>query len=411
MSEKGHNHKVKKIELNPIEDVLKLIETSFPSGPMGTKKVLIEDALGRVLKYPLVSHEMVPAFAKSTVDGYAVKNSDTPFVARLLGAVDMGTEATFMLNEGECVYVPTGGMIPDGAEAMAMIEDTVRHEDGTVAFLKPVKGRDNIIECGSDMSIGSEVLSAGKVIGVHEIGALASLGHYEVEVLRRPTIAILSTGDELVTSSEPLEKGKIRELNTFTLAAICKKMGLKVVARKVLPDRYEVIRAALEDAVNTADIVVISGGSSVGEKDYTQALMAEVCDEGVLIAGMAIKPGKPTIIAKHGDVPVFGLPGHPVSTIVVFGLLAGRLLRTWGYSVAEPRTTAVRLTRNVYAAPGRDSYQMVRIEARDDGYIAMPTSGKSGMITLLTQSNGYVVIPKEVGMYREGDVVRGVYFD
>ena len=221
MSEKGHNHKVKKIELNPIEDVLKLIETSFPSGPMGTEKVLIEDALGRVLKYPLVSHEMVPAFAKSTVDGYAVKNSATPFVARLLGAVDMGTEAAFVLNEGECVYVPTGGMIPDGAEAMAMIEDTVRHEDGTVAFIKPVMGRDNIIECGSDMSIGSEVLSAGKVIGVHEIGALASLGHYEVEVLRRPTIAILSTGDELVTSSEPLEKGKIRELNTFTLAAIC----------------------------------------------------------------------------------------------------------------------------------------------------------------------------------------------
>lgn len=407
----SEHHKIKKIELNPIEDVLKLIETTFSSGPVGTERLPIEDALGRVLKYPLISHEMVPAFAKSTVDGYAVKNSDSPFVAKLRGAVDMGTETAYVLGDGECVYVPTGGMIPEGTEAMAMIEDTVRHDDGTVSFLKPIYGRDNIIECGSDMAIGDEVLSAGTILGVHEIGALASLGHYEVEVLRKPTIAILSTGDELVTSSEPLQKGKIRELNTYTLASICKKIGLKVVQRKVLPDQYDVIRSHLEDAVNTADIVVISGGSSVGEKDYTQALMAEVCDEGVLLAGMAIKPGKPTIIAKHGNVPVIGLPGHPVSTIVVFGLLAGHLLKTWGHLVSKPHVTDVRLSRNIYAAPGRDTFQMVKIIEQDGERIAVPTSGKSGMITLLTQSNGYVMIPHGVGMYREGDVVKGVYFE
>ncbi|HAS72919.1 MAG TPA: molybdopterin molybdenumtransferase MoeA [Clostridiales bacterium UBA8960] len=401
---------IKKIELNPIEVVLKLIETSFSSGPSGSERVLLEDALGRVLKYPLISHEMVPAFAKSTVDGYAIKNSDGPFVARLLGNVDMGLETSLVLKEGECVYVPTGGMIPDGSDAMAMIEDTERLEDGTVKFLKGAKGRDNIIEVGSDMSIGSEVLAAGTIIGVHEIGALASLGHYEVEVLKRPTIAIISTGDELVTSSEPLEKGKIRELNTFALSAICKKIGLTVVSKKVLPDQYALIRAHLDEAVNTADLVVISGGSSVGEKDYTQALMEDVCTEGVLLAGMAIKPGKPTIIAKHGDVPVFGLPGHPVSTIVVFNILAARLLKTWGHKVEDPHAVEVRLTKNVYAAKGRDTYQMVKISNRGNEWVATPTSGKSGMITLLTNSNGYVIIPKEAGMFSEGDVVKGVYF-
>lgn len=401
---------IKKIELNPIEEVLKLIEMSFPKGPSGSEIVPIEDALGRVLKYPLISHERVPAFAKSTVDGYAVKHSEGPFTARLLGAVDMGSATSLSLKEGECVYVPTGGMIPDGTDAMAMIEDTERLEDGLIHFFKAAKGRDNIIECGSDMSVGSIVLVAGTVIGVHEIGALASLGHYEVEVLRRPSIVILSTGDELVTSSEPLEKGKIRELNTFALAAVCKNIGLKVVSKKVVHDDYALIRTHLEEAVNTADIVVISGGSSVGEKDYTQALMDEVCDEGVLIAGMAIKPGKPTIVAKHGDVAVFGLPGHPVSAIVVFNLLASHLLKSWGYKVAEPRVVDVRLSKNIYAAPGRDTYQMVKIEAQGDSRVATPTSGKSGMITLLTNSNGYVIIPKEAGMFSEGDVVEGVWF-
>lgn len=404
---------IKKIELNPIEDVLKLIETAFAHGPKATEKVLLEDALGRVLKKPLISHEMVPAFAKSTVDGYAVKFSTVPFSALLIGEVTMGAKTQFAIREGECAYVPTGGMIPDGTQAMVMIEDTeTKNEDNglLVHFHKAVTERDNILECGSDMTVGKIVLPEGTIIGVHEIGALASLGHYQVEVLRRPSIAIFSTGDELITSSSKLKMGQIREINTFTLSAICKNFGLKVCYKAVLPDQYALIKDQLTDAVNTADIVVISGGSSVGEKDYTQALMSEVCDSGVLVAGMAIKPGKPTIIAKHGDVPVFGLPGHPVSTIVVFNLLVHHLLKTWGYKVPEPQITDVKLTKAIYAAPHRDTYQMVRIEEHRDERVAIPTSGKSGMITLLTNSNGYVFIPKEISCYHEGEIVKGIYF-
>jgi molybdopterin molybdotransferase len=377
--------------------------------------VPLEEAFGRVLKDPLISHETVPDFVKSTVDGYAVKYCDAPRTLKLIGKVEMGIAPEFIVDEDTCVYVPTGGMLPEDAQTltMVMIEDCEvgETEEGTfVTLLKAAPNRDNIIERGSDMHVGKMVLPAGTVLGVHEIGALASLGHYQVEVLKKPTVAIISTGDELVHASRPLELGQIREINTYTLAANCQNHGLKVIQKYLLTDQYELIKEKLTEAVNTADIVLISGGSSVGEKDYTQAIMDDVCDAGVLLAGMAIKPGKPTIIAKHGHTAVFGLPGHPVSSIVVFELLVRELLRAWGHKVVEPIQTEVTLSKNIYAAKGRDTYQMVNIFEEDGKRVAKPTSGKSGMITLLTQSNGYVIIPKEKGMYEAGDLVKAYYF-
>lgn len=406
---------IKKIELNPIEQVLQLVRETFHATPKLTEKVALEDAFGRVLKDSLISHETVPDFVKSTVDGYAVQYCDTPRTLKLIGKVQMGNPSEFTVDRDTCVYVPTGGMLPNDAEhlTMVMIEDCEVNEteEGTfVTLLKAAPDRDNIIERGSDMHIGKSVLPAGTVLGVHEIGALASLGHYQVEVLKKPTVAIISTGDELMHSSKPLELGQIREINTYTLAANCQNHGLKVIHKYLLPDQYALIKEKLTEAVNTADIVLISGGSSVGEKDYTQAIMDEVCDAGVLSAGMAIKPGKPTIVAKHGHTAVFGLPGHPVSSIVVFELLVRELLKTWGHKVVEPIGTEVTLTKNIYAAKGRDTYQMVKILEEDGQSVAMPTSGKSGMITLLTQSNGYVIIPKEKGMYEAGDMVKAYYY-
>lgn len=406
---------IKKIELNPIEDVLQLVRESFHASPKLCEKVPLEEAFGRVLKDPLISHETVPDFVKSTVDGYAVKYCDAPRTLKLIGKVEMGNPSALTVGDDTCVYVPTGGMLPINSDALTMVKiehcEVVDTESGTFVTLKEAAPyRDNIIERGSDMEIGKMVLPSGTVLGVHEIGALASLGHYQVDVLKKPTVAIISTGDELVHSSNPLSLGQIREINTYTLAANCQNHGLKVIQKYLLKDQYELIKEKLTEAVNTADIVLISGGSSVGEKDYTQAILDEVCDEGVLLAGMAIKPGKPTIIAKHGHVAVFGLPGHPVSSIVVFELLTRALLKTWGYKVVEPRQTEVTLTKNIYADKGRDTYQMVKIIEEDGKRVAKPTSGKSGMITLLTQSNGYVIIPKEKGMYESGDVVKAYYF-
>lgn len=398
------------LALNPIDHVLALIEKTFSKRPKAGEMVPLEASFGRVLSRPLVSHENVPEFAKSTVDGYAVKFFSTPTTFKLVGKAQMGKETDAVIREGECMYVPTGGMLPEGADTMVMIEDTEVLEDGRVAINKGVTERENIIERGSDMSIGKMVLDAGRVIGVHEIGAFASLGVYEVEVLSSPTVVILSTGDELVTSSAPLALGQIREINTYTLAASAQKLGFKVLLKGVLPDDQEVLRSQIKEAIEMADLVLISGGSSVGEKDYTQELLDDVCDQGVLLAGMAIKPGKPTILAKHGDKPVIGLPGHPVSAIVVFELLAKQILKTWGYQVPLSHAIPVKLTRAIYGAKGRDTFQMVHIENREGEWVAVPTSGKSGMITLLVNSNGYVMIPHEKRSYEADEIVDAYYF-
>jgi molybdopterin molybdotransferase len=322
----------------------------------------------------------------------------------------MGSGNMSVLNKGECVYVPTGGMIPEGTETMVMIEDTEVLSEDSVYFKEAFVERENIIERGSDMSIGQVVLTKGTRIGTHEIGALAALGHFQVEVKKKPGVTFISTGDELTESSDPLKTGQIREINTFTLASIAEKQGMDVVMRKIVKDDYAEIKSTIEDAISRSDLVFISGGSSVGEKDYTYELLDEICDQGVLINGMAIKPGKPTIVSKHGDKPVIGLPGHPVSSIIVYELLASEILRSWGFEVPRHKGVEVTLSSSVRPAKGRDTYQMVQIKEADNQFIAVPTSGKSGMISLLTGSNGYVIVPKELEQLKEGLRVRAYYF-
>lgn len=399
-----------KMILNPIEKVLSDIHVFFGKTHEQYEMVELNHAIGRYLAGDVISSEMIPDFSKSTVDGYAIKFIDAPCALKKVGESHMGSDNSSILEKGECIYVPTGGMIPEGTETMVMIEDTEIRSEDTIAFKGAFIERENIIERGSDMSIGQVVLTKGTRIGTHEVGALAALGHYQVEVMGCPRVAFISTGDELTESNEPLLTGQIREINTFTLASIAHKQGMQVVMRKIVRDDYDEIKATIEDAISKSDLVFISGGSSVGEKDYTYELLDEICDEGVLINGMAIKPGKPTIVSKHGDKPVIGLPGHPVSSIIVFELLSSEILRSWGYEIPKHKSVDVTLSRTVRPAKGRTTYQMVQIKEVDNQFVAVPTSGKSGMITLLTGSNGYVIIPKEVDLLYEGSKVRAYYF-
>lgn len=399
------------MKLNPIEKVLSDIHVFFDRSYDPIERIELTRAFGRYLASDIISKEMIPDFSKSTVDGYAVHFLSGPCTLKKVGESLMGSGNMSVLNKGECIYVPTGGMIPEGTETMVMIEDTEVLSADSVYFKEAFVERENIIERGSDMSIGQVVLTKGMRIGTHEIGALAALGHFQVEVMKSPEVTFISTGDELTESSEPLKMGQIREINTFALASIAQKQGLEVIMRKIVKDDYAEIKATIEDAISKSDLVFISGGSSVGEKDYTYELLDEICDAGVLINGMAIKPGKPTIVSKHGDKPVIGLPGHPVSSIIVYELLASEILRSWGFKVPRHKSVEVTLSQSVRPAKGRDTYQMVQIKEVDNQFVAVPTSGKSGMITLLTGSNGYVIVPKELDQLTEGSKVRAYYFN
>lgn len=398
------------MELNPIEKVLSDIHVFFGKPYNQTERVELTNAFGRYLASDIISKEMIPDFSKSTVDGYAVHFLNGPCALKKVGESLMGSGNLSVLKEGECIYVPTGGMIPEGTETMVMIEDTEILSEDSVYFNKAIADRENIIERGSDMSIGQVVLTKGTKVGTHEIGALAALGHFHVEVMKSPGVTFISTGDELTESSAPLKTGQIREINTFTLASIAQKQGLEVIMRKIVKDDYEQIKATIEEAISKSDLVFISGGSSVGEKDYTYDLLEEICDGGVLINGMAIKPGKPTIVSKHGDKPVIGLPGHPVSSIIVYELLASEILRSWGFDIPMHNGVEVTLSQSIRPAKGRDTYQMVQIKEVDNQFVAEPTSGKSGMISLLTGSNGYVIVPKELDQLPKGSRVKAYYF-
>lgn len=401
---------MKKIEMNPIETVLKTIQAHFAGCYKEVETVGLEESYGRTLAQNIISEEVIPAFPKSTVDGYAVRSFSEPCVLSLAGKIAIGTTTSAIIGEGQCIYVPTGAFVPNGADAMVMIETTEKVDESHIRFLAPAPTGDNIIERGADMQLGAVVLGAGRGIREQEIGALASLGKYQVQVLKKPRVMLISTGDELVDGG-PVAHGQIREVNSYALGALCRKMGLEVIGRKVLSDDYDSLLHEIGRAIEQSDMVIISGGSSVGEKDYTYDLLNTLCSDGVLISGMAIKPGKPTIIAKHGNKPVIGLPGHPVSAVVVFKLMVSEILKTWGYSVHEDHGVKATLTKSIYAALGRDTYQMVTLTQEAGKLLAKPTSGKSGMITLLTNSNGYIIIPKEAGQIEAGEDVMGYYFE
>ena len=401
---------MKRVDLNPIEDVIDIIKKNFNDKLHDSEVVSLQESYHRVLANDIISNEKIPAFSKSTVDGYAVKCFSPPRALKLIGKVDIGEKHDFTLDEHSCVYVPTGGMIPKGTEAMVMIEDTEAKEDNVILFKEVVSQKENIILAGEDMDIGETVLNAGAYIKPQEIGVLASLGLKEVSVYKKPRITFISTGDELITIDSQMEYGKIREINSYTLTALAMEMGFSVVGAHIIKDNYEEIKSGIQKAIDNSDIVVISGGSSVGEKDYTHELLCEIASNGVLINGMAFKPGKPTIIAKHGEKPIIGLPGHPVSAIIVFKLIVGELMKTWGFTIKRDPCVKATLSADVFAAKGRDTYQMVTLVETTDGIIANPTRGKSGMITLLSGSNGYIIIPKEKKTIKSGEKVDAFYF-
>lgn len=360
----------------------------------------IEEADGRTLAEDIFCPEMIPDFRRSTVDGYAVRARDTqgagesiPVFLRIAEEISIGKPALHELKSGECAYVPTGGMVPDGADAVVMVEYTELFDKEHAAVYSPVSPGRNVVQIGEDAEKGCLLLKKGTVLNAAAIGVLSSIGRQQVQVFCPWRLTIISTGDELAAPGGGKEACQVYDVNTYAISAMAKEQGLKVVRTCVLPDEEGQLEQALREALGSSDLVAVSGGSSQGKKDMTAQLIDRIASPGVWTHGLALKPGKPTIVGmdEPSGTLLVGLPGHPVAALMVFRLLVLWLKETLFGEARAPKLPAV-MESNVPAAPGRATCQMVKLLQGEKGWTARPVFGKSGLMSTLTQADGYVML-------------------
>ncbi len=366
---------------------------------------LVVDAFGRVLAKALTAPVDLPHFNRTNMDGYAVRAADTfgasaslPMYLKLVGAVDMGKEVKRSLKKGETMRIATGGMLPSGADSMVMVEYTEEMGDGTVEIQRSVSPWENILRVGEDVKKGAPIFAAGRRLRAQDLGALTGVGITKVPVYSRPVVALISTGDEIVSPEQTPKPGQVRNVNQYSLRAMIAEAGGETIDLGVVKDDRAAFEKAMAAALKQADVVMISGGSSVGVKDMTVDVICSFPRAEVFFHGISIAPGKPTIFAKATGKPVMGLPGHPVSALVVFSLFGAPLIRMMSGEAAASafaplRTTRARLSQNVASAPGREDYVRVVLENRNDVQLAVPLPGKSGAVFSLVQADGMICIP------------------
>ena len=391
------------------EEVLALIETEF-APVAGTELVSLTAAMGRVLAEDIAATEYVPDFDRSTVDGYAVRARDTfgctdsiPAILPLQGEVLMGEGAEFDLNPEECVAVPTGGALPKGADSVVMVEYTEDYGDGTIGISKSAAPGQNMIFRGDDVFPGKVILKKGRVLSCQDIGALAAIGRVQVPVVKKITVGVISTGDELVPPEVVPGPGQVRDVNSPMLEAMLGAFGVQVINYGIVIDNEALLTEKVTKAAAECDAVLLSGGSSVGVKDAACRIIESM--GSLLLHGIAIKPGKPTIIGKAGVKPLVGLPGHPVAAYFVTKLFILPLLGRLMGRVQENYTTTAKITESVSANHGRAQYHCCRLERRNGELYAYPIRGKSGLITTLAGSDGYFCIDRDCeGLPRDAEI-------
>lgn len=381
------------------EDVLALIKEEF--SPLGQgETVSLSAAMGRILAEDIAAGEYVPDFDRSTVDGFAVRASDTfgcsdaiPAILPLQATVLMGEGADFVLNEGECVAVPTGGAVPKGADGVVMIEYTEDYGDGTIGIAKPAAPGMNMIFRGDDVFPGKVILQKGRVLSSADIGALAAIGRVRVPVVKKLTVGVISTGDELVPPEVQPCPGQIRDVNSPMLEAMLTAFGCHVINYGIVIDDEALLTQKVRQAAAECDAVLLSGGSSVGVKDAACRIIESMGK--LLLHGIAIKPGKPTILGKAGPKPLVGLPGHPVAAYFITKLFVLPLLGRLSGRDMTAYTVTARVTESISANHGRAQYHCCRLTPRDGEVWAEPIRGKSGLITTLAGADGYFCIDRD----------------
>ncbi len=385
---------------------------AYTPHPRGIERVALAEAFGRVLARDVVAPDDLPSFDRSTVDGYAVRAEDVgaasaghPLELALVGEVLMGHPAPRAVGPGESLRIPTGGMLPPGADAVVMLEDVDVRDGRTIAVRRSARPGDNVIRRAEDVSRGEVALRQGVRLRAQDVGLLAAIGVVEVEVFLRPRVAVLATGDEIVPPDRQPSIGQVRDVNTYALAALIRQEGADPRAYGIVEDDYDVLLRMLADARSTSDLVLVSGGSSVGEKDAVARAIGALGRPGVIVHGVNIKPGKPTILALVDGTPIIGLPGHPVSGMVIFDVFVRDVLRGLaGRIAARPvgRLVRARLARRIPSDGKREDHIRVFLEEREGGMWAIPVLGKSGIITTMTKADGVVVVPPGQAVVDEG---------
>lgn len=401
-------------DVQTIEDAQREVIQSVGKAFLRTEPVPLNDALGRVLAEDIPCAFDVPGFTRSTMDGYAVRAKDTqgagesiPAFLTVVGEVEMGKAAPVAIRPGECCYVPTGGMLPEGADAVVQVEYSEPFGKNKIAVYHAVSTGRNLILKGEDTKAGEPVLTRGTVLRAQDVGALASAGVTDVPVYEPLRIAVISTGDELTPPGEPLQPGKIYDINTYAVAGMAKSYGHVITSQQVVPDREDRLVAALKSAMKDSDIVCVSGGSSQGKKDMTKRLIDELSDPGVFTHGLAMKPGKPTILGYDSvsKTLLCGLPGHPVAAVYVLELVVLDALNELQGRDA-PLTVYARMDQNIGCDAGKSNCFAVKLEETEEGCIAHPVLGKSGLISTMTESDGYLVTDRNKEGIKQGELIK-----
>lgn len=372
-----------------------IIEKAFSDICPACEKVKIEKLCTRILGEDIVSGENVPAFDRVTVDGYAVLSGDTfgcsesmPCQLEVTGEILMGQEATDSIASGRCIKISTGGMLPEGADGAVMVENTEEMVDGTCLIYKAVSPFENVTKKGDDVKIGDKVLKKGTRLSSKHIGVLASLGISEALCIKKLKVGIISSGDEIVPVEENPACGQVRDVNSHILSALCRERDCEVKAYGIIRDSFEKLYAVTEKAVSECDIVLLSGGSSAGTRDMTVKVISDLGE--VFVHGIAVKPGKPTIIGKIGNCAVFGLPGHPAAAYFTAMRFVLPLIKRIYGADGEVKTVKAVTAFNISSNHGREEFIPVRIEKG----VAYPIFRKSGVISLLCEADGYIVIDR-----------------
>jgi molybdopterin molybdotransferase len=373
-----------------------------PAHRTPVEDVPLSAALHRVPHAPLPAPAPLPGFPRSTVDGFAVRAADTygasdglPSYLDLLGAVRTGAAPDVAVRPGGCVAMPTGGVLPEGADAVVMVEYTAETMPGTIEVTRPVAPGGGVVRADEDVAAGGTLVPAGRPLRAPDLGLLAAAGVTTVPVHARPRVTIISTGDEVVPpDTESLAPGQVRDATASALAGLVADAGGAPVLAGIVDDEPGALKSRLTEVLPESDLVVVSAGSSVGARDETAGAVAAVGD--IWCHGLAIKPGKPTLLADCGGIPLIGLPGNPLSALVVFGQVGIPLLwRLSGCDAPPPAPTArARLARDLASASGRLDIVQVTVHEGAGGVTAEPLFGPSALLSVLTRADGYVRIPE-----------------
>lgn len=399
------------LNLKDPEDFWKTVRKNINTKPKSSVTVNYQSSVGRILAESIKSTENLPNFSRSTVDGYAVKSKDIQGVSEslpayldLIGSVEMGVETDIDIKEGQTVYIPTGGMLPEGADCVVMVEQSEKISDNMIEIYKSAGVGENIIKKGEEVKKGELLFEKGHRIRPRDMGVFAGLGITEFKVYEKPRVAVISTGDELITPGEEMQFGQIRDINTYTISSLLKSIDIEIVIAGIIEDTYQKIRDSIKEYLD-CDLILVSGGSSAGLKDVTVDVINDLGKPGVLIHGLKVKPGKPTILGQIDDTPIMGLPGHPGSAWMITYKFVLPLVKLISGEYEEKKLNEqiknekiikkAVLKRNISSDKGREEAVLVKLDRGDNIIYADPLLTKSSFMRMFIEANGYLEIKSE----------------